>query len=58
MTLGNKLINDGQRMGQKMGENMHNMGSKMKSHMKISQPYFIQPFMNMYNAPKKSPLEK
>ena len=56
MSLGNKLINDGQRMGQKMGENVHNIGNKMKSHIKITQTYFLQPPMN--NTPKKSPLEK
>jgi hypothetical protein len=56
MVLGQKLIDNGNRLGLKTGENAHNLGNKIKSHTRVTMPYYMP--SNQDNTPKKSPLER
>lgn len=59
MVLGQKLIDNGNRLGLKMGENVHKLGNKMKSHKRVTtMPYYMPQPSNQNNTPKKSPLER
>ena len=56
MVLGQKLVDNGQKLGSKIGENVHNLGGKIKSHKRVSMPFYMPSYQD--NTPKKSPLEK